>query len=97
EVLFLHKYSGSALIKDVLVISTCYTVHAMALVYFTARVPLDYIVRKQVTFGITFFIAGEIMNHYHHRILAGLRKHKDDVRYKVPEQGLFPWLWCPHY
>ena len=57
--------------------------HAVVLVYFTARVPLDYIVRKQVTFGITFFIAGEIMNHYHHRILAGLRKHKDDVRYKV--------------
>lgn len=55
----------------------------MGLVYLTARVPVDHIVRKQVTFGATFFIVGEIMNHYHHRILAGLRKEKDDVRYKV--------------
>ncbi|CDH50177.1 predicted protein [Lichtheimia corymbifera JMRC:FSU:9682] len=79
EVLFLHKYSGSALIKDTLLISTCYAVHAVGLVYLTARVPVDRIVRKQVTFGTTFFIVGETMNHYHHRILAGLRKEKDDL------------------
>lgn len=71
------------MIKDVLLISTCYTLHSVALVYLTARVPMDHIVRKQITFGISFFIFGEIMNHYHHRILAGLRKAKDDVRYKV--------------
>lgn len=60
------------------------------------NVPVDSISGLQVAIGVVLFVIGESANHYHHRILASLRSPKDNS-YKLPEAGLFRYVWCPHY
>ncbi|KAI9317438.1 3-oxo-5-alpha-steroid 4-dehydrogenase [Dichotomocladium elegans] len=65
--------------------------------YLVSQVPDAAISQSQVILGSVIFFAAEASNHYHHLILAGLRAKKDDVRYRVPDDGLFKLVWCPHY
>ncbi|KAI8143683.1 3-oxo-5-alpha-steroid 4-dehydrogenase-domain-containing protein [Fennellomyces sp. T-0311] len=97
EVLSIHRYSGHTSVIDACMISTAYASLTGILVFLATQVPLDMISQRQMILGLCFFLAGEILNHYHHRVLANLRKSKGDTTYKIPEGGLFELVWCPHY
>ncbi|KAI9023828.1 3-oxo-5-alpha-steroid 4-dehydrogenase-domain-containing protein [Phycomyces nitens] len=96
EATMLHHYSGTSFIRDVLIISTSYLSFTLAVFYFSTLVPVRNRVSNEVLFGVILFFFGEGLNHYHHRILADLRKD-GSKEYKIPRKGLFQYLWCPHY
>ncbi|KAL1926140.1 hypothetical protein VTP01DRAFT_6177 [Rhizomucor pusillus] len=96
EVVCVHRYSGVTVAKDASCISVSYTAFAFMLFQMAVNVPVDSISGLQVAIGVVLFVIGESANHYHHRILASLRSPKDNS-YKLPEAGLFRYVWCPHY
>ena len=46
--------------------------------------------------GVLTFAFGEVLNGYHHWLLARLRPLGVRI-YVVPRHGLFRWVACPHY
>ncbi|XP_030450944.2 uncharacterized protein LOC115673054 [Syzygium oleosum] len=46
--------------------------------------------------GIALFLIGLTGNLYHHILLSKLRQ-EGDREYKIPKEGLFGWVICPHY
>jgi hypothetical protein len=46
--------------------------------------------------GVLTFAFGEVLNGYHHWLLARLRPLGVRI-YVVPRRGLFSWVACPHY
>ena len=46
--------------------------------------------------GILIVAVGEVLNGYHHWLLARLRQLGVRI-YVVPRHGLFGWVACPHY
>ncbi|KAI8340308.1 3-oxo-5-alpha-steroid 4-dehydrogenase-domain-containing protein [Chlamydoabsidia padenii] len=96
EVLWVHRYSGHAILKDNIVIGISYAGFSITQLYFTAMVPSSETNVYEIGLGMTLFFLGEGLNHYHHLILADLRK--DGIKeYKIPRGGLFEYVWCPHY
>ncbi|ORZ13629.1 3-oxo-5-alpha-steroid 4-dehydrogenase-domain-containing protein [Absidia repens] len=96
EVLCVHRYSGHAILKDNIVIACSYAGFSLTQLYFTSLVPPSETHRKEIMLGVILFFVGEGLNHYHHLILANLRK--DGAKeYKIPSGGLFDYIWCPHY
>lgn len=47
--------------------------------------------------GIGLFVIGELINLYHHSVLASLRPAGSSSGYLVPQAGLFRYVVCPHY
>ncbi|KAI8334061.1 hypothetical protein BD560DRAFT_340867, partial [Blakeslea trispora] len=94
EVLFVHRYSGYSKLYDNVTISISYTVFAISVYAFSRQVPQKNHSLNQL--GIILFFVGESLNLYHHWILRSLRKPGQTV-YKIPEGGLFNYVWCPHY
>jgi very-long-chain enoyl-CoA reductase len=45
--------------------------------------------------GAAFFVVGESLNFWHHKLLADLRQKTD--LYLIPQGGWFAWVACPHY
>ncbi|KAL0089103.1 hypothetical protein F4703DRAFT_1733606, partial [Phycomyces blakesleeanus] len=93
EALMVHRYSGSSFVRDVLIISTSYFSFAVFVFYLSSLVPVRSVVSKEILLGAVLFFFGESLNHYHHIILAGLRKD-GSKEYKA---SLFQYIWCPHY
>jgi very-long-chain enoyl-CoA reductase len=93
EVLFLHKYSGPMDILTTLAIASFYTLVGAAASALNAA-PLA---RPDGLFwlGAAFFVVGESLNFWHHKLLADLRQKTD--LYLIPQGGWFAWVACPHY
>ncbi|KAI7862239.1 3-oxo-5-alpha-steroid 4-dehydrogenase-domain-containing protein [Spinellus fusiger] len=96
EVLSVHRYSGNSSLLDAMIISTGYLLLSTQVLYWVYQVPVESIVPSQVMTGFLLFLLGEGINYYHHLLLANLRKD-GSKEYKIPTQGLFHYLWCPHY
>ncbi|KAI9264574.1 trans-2,3-enoyl-CoA reductase [Helicostylum pulchrum] len=94
EVIFVHKYSGQTNALDCLKISTGYVGYLLAVTYFSCQVPQVSLLSASL--GLVLFLSGEYINYYHHRILRNLRKG-DSKKYVIPSEGLFQYVWCPHY
>ncbi|CAO3597655.1 unnamed protein product [Absidia cylindrospora] len=96
EVLCVHRYSGQAFLKDNIVIACSYAGFSLTQLHYTSLVPPSETHHNEIMLGIILFFIGEGLNHYHHLILANLRK--DGAKeYKIPCGGLFDYIWCPHY
>ena len=93
EVVFLHSYSGPIGLSTTLLITFFYSL-AVSMIGWTNREPLPA-PDAWFTFGIFLFIIGSLVNSYHHKLLADLRKNSLD--YYIPKGGLFEYLACPHY
>ena len=53
---------------------------------------------KSFKIGATLYAIGEFGNFYHHYILRVERlNNKTGNKYVIPQGGLFPLCWCPHY
>ncbi|KAI8975069.1 3-oxo-5-alpha-steroid 4-dehydrogenase-domain-containing protein [Mycotypha africana] len=94
EVIFVHRYSGQSKLIDNILISISYMVFAFFLSFFSAQVPHPNAFLTVV--GVALFFIGEGTNCYHHLILSNLRKD-GSKEYKIPQEGLFKYIWCPHY
>ncbi|KAI7894003.1 3-oxo-5-alpha-steroid 4-dehydrogenase-domain-containing protein [Mucor mucedo] len=94
EVLFLHKYSGQTVLKDCICISSSYVGYAVIVNLFSRKVP--HVTGWNECMGILLFVLGESINAYHHTLLRRLRSD-GSTKYKIPEGGLFKFVWCPHY
>ncbi|KAF7723899.1 hypothetical protein EC973_001522 [Apophysomyces ossiformis] len=85
EVLWVHKYSGVTMVRDVMMIASSYTVFGLITTYLSAQVPMMQWSRTETIFGTALFILGEGINHYHHLVLADLRTDASIKSYKVGE------------
>jgi len=96
EVLFVHKYSGSmGLIDMVLVGSFGYALQSGLLIKNARPHSLE---SPSSVLGLAAFVVGSLGNFYHHYLLRTLRKDGDtSKRYVVPRGGLFEYVACPHY
>ncbi|KAH7661635.1 3-oxo-5-alpha-steroid 4-dehydrogenase (NADP(+)) protein [Dioscorea alata] len=98
EVLFIHQYSGQMMIlKPVITISMAYCINTVTLLYaqyLTQDTPEPSFDLRNA--GIPLFLIGITGNFYHHYLLSKLRK-KDEKGYKIPTEGLFSLVICPHY
>jgi very-long-chain enoyl-CoA reductase len=93
ESLFLHKYSGVMGTFTVAMIASFYSLIAYLIGYLN-REPLLFM---DIWFyiGAALFGAGITGNFMHHKILADMRE--DTLEYKIPANGLFKYVVCPHY
>ena len=100
EVLFLHRYSRPMGIVTPLLVTCGY-----ALIASSAERTIDNIpahdgwaqaVQWRTLLGLVIFFYGEFLNFKHHRILARLRA-PGETAYRVPNEGLFKRVACPHY
>ncbi|KAL7611886.1 hypothetical protein Lser_V15G08322 [Lactuca serriola] len=97
EVLFVHKFTGSMMLKDAITIGLSYGVSTATMIYaqyLSQECPEPAFDLKYV--GLVVFLIGITGNFYHHYILSSLRK-KGDREYKIPKGGLFDVVICPHY
>ncbi|KAI8373048.1 3-oxo-5-alpha-steroid 4-dehydrogenase-domain-containing protein [Radiomyces spectabilis] len=94
EVLYVHHYSGSLCLQHAINISCGYVMFAVVAHYYTVTDPRAS--RLETHLGFILFFIGEIVNHYHHRVLTNLRA-PHTKQYQIPYGGLFNYIWCPHY
>ena len=47
--------------------------------------------------GIMVYMTGELINLYHHWVLANLRPAGISSGYAIPQAGLFRFVVCAHY
>ncbi|MDZ4725657.1 MAG: DUF1295 domain-containing protein [Leptospira sp.] len=100
EVLFLHQFSGKIGTVAVVFITFAYSnigflsgsLHNRATTEITNQIPMIWMI-----FGFVLFMVGEVGNLYHHILLRKLRTSSEDKSYKIPSDGLFKILVCPHY
>lgn len=93
ETWFLHKYSGPMKPLAAVGVSGFYSLTTFVPAYIN-RQPISQI-DMLVILGLGIFLAGEIFNFIHHKILADLRR--DTMDYVIPHGGLFDLVACPHY
>lgn len=93
EALFVHKYSGYIQPLTFGVIVVTYALIAGMICWLNA----EAIPQMDGVFilGAAFFVAGEIGNFYHHKLLAELRQTQSG--YQIPRGGWFERATCPHY
>ena len=96
EVSFVNSYSRPTPLRALVIIAFLYGGVAASCAFFQVRTfgqptsPLIFIL------GILTFAFGEVLNGYHHWLLARLRPLGVRI-YVVPRHGLFGWVACPHY
>lgn len=94
--LFLERYAGSMDASHGIVLSTCYSVMAIDLLYtqqLSAGLSPPEI--NLIGVGVPLFVVGICGNWYHHYIMAHVRKETSNS--ELPSGGLFNHLVCPHY
>ncbi|CAO3657677.1 unnamed protein product [Mucor hiemalis] len=94
EVMRVLKYSGVSKLMDNIAISVCYVLYVLFVRFFSDIVKQAS--SKVFWLGFVLFFTGEYVNYYHHCILSRLRQD-GSKEYKIPNEGLFKYLWCPHY
>lgn len=100
EVLFLHQFSGKIGIPAVFFITLAYSNIGFLAGSLHNRTPdsvANEIPKVWIVIGVFLFLIGEIGNFYHHLILKRLRTSSEDKAYKIPNDGQFRILVCPHY
>jgi hypothetical protein len=94
EVSFVNSYSRPTPLRALVIIAFLYGGAAASCAFFQVRTfgqptsPLIFIL------GILIFAFGEVLNGYHHWLLARLRPLGVRI-YVVPRHGLFGWVACP--
>lgn len=100
EILFVHKYSRPMGMGTVFAIGTLYAGAAWSAATLHGSVSREagHLVTVQfwTWVGGAIFASGQMINLYHHLLLAKLRKD-GSTDYLVPTGGLFGWVACPHY
>uniref|UniRef100_A0A453BLZ6 3-oxo-5-alpha-steroid 4-dehydrogenase C-terminal domain-containing protein n=2 Tax=Aegilops tauschii subsp. strangulata TaxID=200361 RepID=A0A453BLZ6_AEGTS len=99
EVLFIHRYSGNMPLNTALTISSSYLLSAITMIYAQhLTVGLPDPTTDLLYPGVLLFAIGIAGNFYNHYLLSQLRKGgDDDTGYKIPKDGLFEFVTCPHY
>lgn len=93
ETQLLHIFSGPVGIFTVLVAASFYSLAAFMIGYLNHQ-PLPAL-DNWFYLGLVLFPVGIVGNFVHHKILANLRRDKQD--YFIPEGCLFRLMVCPHY
>ncbi|KAI8972380.1 hypothetical protein BDB01DRAFT_810469 [Pilobolus umbonatus] len=96
EVYFIHHYSGQIIMTDAITIAFSYMFYSIFVYVYSDKVPNAMVNMTWMKVGIVLFLMGESFNFHHHMILSELRKD-GSKEYKIPEEGLFKYCWCPHY
>jgi len=96
-----HRYSRPVGLLSPLLILIAYSMLANAAetthdLMVSTHAGWDPAIRPRLFAGLFVFFAGEILNFYHHRLLARLRE-PGQTDYKIPRGGLFSRIACPHY
>ncbi|KAG2236690.1 3-oxo-5-alpha-steroid 4-dehydrogenase-domain-containing protein [Thamnidium elegans] len=99
EVLFVHIYKSKTDLETAISISFTYTVTTVLDLLVVRRIPEDVFSSTLTKYGIALFIAGEIINIYHHLLLRNMRStRRSSVKgYSLPKGGLFNYTLVPHY
>lgn len=99
EVLFVHIYKSKTDLETTLSISFTYTVTTVLDLLVVRGIPENVFSSTLTKYGIAFFIAGEIINLYHHLLLRNMRlTRRSSVKgYSLPKGGLFDYILVPHY
>jgi len=104
EVLFLHKYSGSAEAGVAVFIGCFYGVKSSVVLWSANLSPVIY--GPNVVMGLCLFVIGLLGNLYHHWLLMDLRARASpggkigmvkNREYVVPSGAFFDLVTMPHY
>ena len=96
EVSFVNSYSRPTPLRALVIIASLYGGVAASCAFFQVRTFGQPTSQPIFILGVLIFALGEVLNTYHHWLLARLRPL--GVRsYVVPRHGLFGWVACPHY
>lgn len=96
EICFVNSYSRPTPLRALAVIALLYGGVAASCAFFQVRTVGLSTSHPIFILGLLIFAFGEVLNGYHHLLLARLRP--PDARiYLMPCRGLFGWVACPHY
>ena len=96
EILFVNSYSRPTLLCALVTIALLYGGAATSCAFFQVHTLGQPTSNPIFMLGVLVFAFGELLNGYHHWLLARLRA--PGVRtYGVPRGGLFGWAASPHY
>jgi 3-oxo-5-alpha-steroid 4-dehydrogenase len=96
EVSFVNSYSRPTPLRALVLIAFLYGGVAASCAFFQVRTFGQPTSQPIFILGVLTFAFGEVLNGYHHWLLARLRPLGVRV-YTVPSRGLFGWVACPHY
>lgn len=102
EALFIHKYSKKWSALPAIQISLFYTLGSAVQHYWCNLYTDEHLAAKlssdhlALIVGMVLYFIGELLNGYHHYILASLRP-AGSWAYSIPQAGLFRFVVCPHY
>ena len=96
EILFVNSYSRPTSLRALVPIALLYGGAAASSAFFQVHTAGQPTSSPTFMLGTVVFGLGELLNGYHHWLLARLRP--PGVRtYVVPRGGLFGWVASPHY
>jgi 3-oxo-5-alpha-steroid 4-dehydrogenase len=96
EILFVNSYSRPTPLCALVIIGLLYAGAATSCAFFQVRILGQPISNPVFMLGVLVFAFGELLNGYHHWLLARLRAPGVRI-YGVPRGGLFGWVASPHY
>lgn len=99
EVLFVHVYKSKTDLETAISVMAAYTTTTLFDLLVVKRIPNDMYCSKMTTYGVIFFVVGEVVNAYHHILLRKLRFNRKANKsgYSLPRGGLFDYCLTPHY
>jgi hypothetical protein len=95
EICVVNSYSRPTPLSALLGIAALYSGAAMVCGFFQVRTVAQPSKLLMVLGGLTFAF-GELLNGYHHWLLARIRA-SGAITYSLPRGGLFRWVASPHY
>jgi len=95
EICVVNSYSRPTPLSALLSIAVLYSAAAVVCGFFQVRTVAQPSELLIVLGGLTF-VFGELLNGYHHWLLARIRA-SGAATYSLPRGGLFRWVASPHY
>ena len=95
EICFVNTYSRPTALRALVAIAVLYSGAAASCAFFQVRT-LEPPSKLLLVIGGITFIFGELLNAYHHWLLARVCVSRSSS-YSVPRGGLFRWVASPHY
>ena len=96
EILFVNSYSRPTPLRALVPIALLYGGAAASSAFFQVNTAGQPTSNPTFMLGLVVFGLGELLNGYHHWLLARLRLPGVHT-YVVPRGGLFGWVASPHY
>jgi hypothetical protein len=96
EICFVNSYSRPTPLRGLAIIALLYGGVAASCAFFQVRTVGQPTCTPVFILGVLIFAFGEMLNGYHHWLLARLRQPGERI-YVMPRRGLFGWVACPHY